>query len=140
MTSSKALYITLSGIVSGIFLAILLLYADTKTGAPLSRVLLGVSFLPGLAQYHPWPVEWGIHLLTSVIIAFLYAWVFHRFLKPNPLSSALFGVVISLIYFILMPMTEPQLRTVPSAYGWWLLCHILYGESLYLFFRKPKLP
>ncbi|MBL0386856.1 hypothetical protein JJB07_09345 [Tumebacillus sp. ITR2] len=124
--------ILLAGLASGLFLGVLLVVLRRYTGYPLDAILLDLSYTPVLSDFNTPLLQWAMHLLVAVAVAFVYAKLTRGLTRRSPLYGLLFGALVSAIYFILAPLVAPNLinpfETAPFAI--WVGAHLLYGIVL----------
>ncbi|PWK13055.1 hypothetical protein [Tumebacillus permanentifrigoris] len=121
-----------SGITTGMLLGVLLMIACFASGYQLDRILLDLSYLPGLSKVNNLLVQWLLHIVVAVILAFVYAALTRRFQLRGAGFGLLFGGVVSLIYFVLAPQVAPELLSPfqLAPFGWWFAAHLAYGYTL----------
>ena len=124
--------ITLIGLISGLFLGLLLVLISAVTGYPLDTVLLDLSYIPVLNAYNEPFIQWLLHLFTAVIAAFVCAYIYFRVLPTNVVTGAIFGLLTSLIYFVLQPLAVQELSGQTGPILLWFAAHALYGIVLIL--------
>lgn len=129
---SKWLPILLVGLLSGIILGLFLKWIQYATGSLVYTLLLNIDFVAFLPDRLPELIEFALHLVVSVIIAWIYSiWI--RF-SPHPWRyGILIGIASSLLFIPLTLMSDrvPAITDM-TAYGYWLIGHLLYGLSLSL--------
>lgn len=129
---SKWLPILLVGLLSGIILGLFLKWIQYATGSLVYTLLLNIDFVPFLPDRLPELIEFALHLVVSVIIAWIYSiWIR---LSPHPWRyGILIGIASSLLFIPLTLMSDrvPAITDM-TAYGYWLIGHLLYGLSLSL--------
>jgi len=118
------------GVISGIILGLFLKWIQYVTGSLVYTLLLNIDFVPFLPERLPEPIEFTLHIVVSVIIAWLYS-VWIRF-SPHPWRyGLLIGLASSLLFIPLTLMSDrvPAITDM-TAYRYWLAGHMLYGLSL----------
>lgn len=127
---SEWLHILLVGFISGFILGLFLKWIQYATGSLVYTLLLNIDFVPFLPERLPEPLEFTLHLVVSVIIAWIYRiWI--RF-SPHPWRyGILIGIASSFLFIPLTLMSDrvPAITDM-TAYSYWLAGHLLYGLSL----------
>jgi hypothetical protein len=121
-----------TGIATGFLLGLLMMIACFISGYQLDRILLDLSYLPLLSEVNIPLVQWVLHLLVAVVLAFLYAALTRRLGRRSPLTGILFGALVSLIYFPLAGQVAPHLLSpfLWAPFALWFAAHLLYGYLL----------
>lgn len=123
---------SLIGIFSGILLGVVLVFLSSATGYPLDVVLLDLSYIPILSAYNTPPIQWLLHLIVAVIAAIAYRRIYLRVLPANLGTGAVYGLLTSLIYFILQPLAAPELGGQIEPLVLWFSAHAMYGIILHV--------
>jgi len=125
----------IGGILSGLFLGLVLWIADRVGALGLLDLLLDDSFLPIIGPGSNRLVEWSLHLLTSVLLYIAFSYLSRRFnLARTVMWGAGFGAISSLIYVPLSNVSGAVLRP-----GWegpivWFAAHIAWGALVGLLY------
>lgn len=123
---------SLIGIFSGILLGVILVFLSSITGYPLDVVLLDLSYIPILSLYNTLPIQWLLHLIVAVVAAIAYRRIYLRILPANLGTGALFGLLTSLVYFVLQPLAAPELGGQIEPLALWFAAHAIYGIILHM--------
>ena len=125
-----ALHGSVAGIISGVFLGIMLKLIEGWSGKLVYTLLLNVDFITWLPATIPEWVEFGMHLLVALPLGWLYiAYVSWR---GRPwLVGVVVGIVTSITW---LPLTMVSERTPATddyvGLLWWLAGHVAYGVVL----------
>ncbi|MCX7571748.1 hypothetical protein OS242_17530 [Tumebacillus sp. DT12] len=125
------LRLSVIGLVTGVLLGLLLVLLATATGDPLDVVLLDLSYIPVLSTFNTPIIQWLLHFLVAIIAAMAYRYIYLRVLPANFITGALYGLLTSLIYFVLQPLAAPELSGQLRPLVWWFAAHALYGVALH---------
>ncbi|MEH6987054.1 hypothetical protein V7021_04330 [Cytobacillus firmus] len=130
-----------TGLLSGIFLGLFLKMIEISTGIKVYTLLLNVDYFPILKNYYfPELIEFGFHLIISVIVAISVLLIIKkcRWNRTRIIVRTLF--ITFSIGVLLYPTTAlsdrtPELTSLPAIF-FWLLGHLLYGLLLSSLFIK----
>ncbi|RDI47602.1 hypothetical protein [Falsibacillus pallidus] len=124
------------GTISGVFLGLFLKLAQALTGIHFYTLLLNIDFIPiaGKMDY-PEFIEFLIHLLTSILIVWVYLKLLYRFTSSSLnkwLLAFLLIIPAILLYFPLSALAE---KPVPTWHDWpailiWSVGHLLYAALM----------
>ncbi|URM33581.1 hypothetical protein LLY41_03690 [Cytobacillus firmus] len=132
-----------TGLLSGTFLGLFLKMAEITTGIKVYTLLLNVDYFPILKNYYfPELIEFGFHLIISVIVAISLLFLIkkYRWNRTQIFIRTLF--ITFSIGVLVYPTTAlsartPELTSLPAIFIW-LLGHLLYGLLLSVLFIKKR--
>lgn len=123
-------YALLLGLISGFILGFFLKWVQYATGSLVYTLLLNIDFVPFLPERLPEPLEFALHLVVAIIIAWIYSiWIR---ISPHPWKYGLYIGIASSFLFIPLTLMSDRVPDITDivAYGYWLAGHLLYGLSL----------
>lgn len=133
-----------AGIVSGIFLGLIMKLVEYITGLKVYTLLLNVDYVPVLRNYEITELgEFALHLVISIILAI----AIQEYLQKKEWDTSKKKRFITLLSIavgvILYPTTMLSERTpeFTNTYSFltWIIAHTLYGKVLGLSLTNKKL-
>lgn len=133
------------GIVTGIFLAIILKIVQAITGDKVYTLLLNVDYIPIVKDYQfPEVIEVFFHLIVSVVLCIILVILYDKsrgFIRNHAiLFPLLVNIAIGLLLYPTTSFSErtPSVTNMASLF-WWVAGHTLYGFFVgVLINKKPK--
>jgi hypothetical protein len=118
------------GLVTGTALGMFLKTIQWATGERVYTLLLNIDFL--IPKPLPEVVEFGLHLIVSMVFGVLYMILCIRLFR---ISRMTWGIVMGILTMpLFFPLTVLSTRTPAvddgSALAWWCAGHLLYGILL----------
>jgi hypothetical protein len=130
-----------AGLLSGVFLGLFFNVVERITHLKVYTLLLNLDYVPVINKFYvPEPIQFMIHLIISIFIAFGFAFYFNQ-KTLNPFKKLILVTLLSsLIGVLLFPTTAlsnqtPEITNFP-ALSYWLIGHGLYGFILGTMLRK----
>lgn len=132
-----------SGFVGGVLLGLFFKWIEQSTGSKVYTLLLNIDFVPGVKDKLAEPIEFGIHLVVSLLIGVTYfLWMAYgaKFIPIpkmwfNPIPAGLLYGILPIGLFV--PLTLISERTPDitdmTAFTWWMIGHVGYGLILCLY-------
>ncbi|PIC86882.1 hypothetical protein CSV72_05740 [Sporosarcina sp. P20a] len=121
------------GVITGIFLAILLKGVQSVTGHKVYTLLLNVDYIPIVKEYaFPEVIEVFFHLIVSVVLCIILVTLYDKcngFIRNHViLFTFLVNVVIGLILYPTTSFSDrtPSVTNMISLF-WWIAGHAVYG-------------
>ena len=126
----------LSGLISGLVLAVLFKLTEALTHLKVYTLLLNVDYIPYINTFaFPELIEVGFHLVVSIALAIC---LYLLFIQIKVTSRKQIIVICTTVCFIigvvLFPTTTlsdrtPDLTSIPS-FSYWIAGHIIFGFVL----------
>lgn len=135
----KGLHLLWIGIITGTVFGLLLKGVQAISGKKVYTLLLNVDYIPWFRDrvFNEF-VEFSFHLIVSVIVVFVLYWLFKKMRMAHKIMP--YVLANGFVAFMLFTTTSFSDRTPDvldaSAFGWWLLGHILYGFMLGICIQK----
>jgi hypothetical protein len=136
MTSEILTKGTILGIISGIFLGVLLKSVEVYTNHKVYTLLLNIDFIPILGKV-TWPelIEFSFHLIVSLLLGLVFYYLSDKWnagKKQRWILAAILTIPALLLYF---PLSLLAVKEVPSITDWgaflyWTGAHFLFMLSL----------
>jgi hypothetical protein len=128
----------IAGIVSGVFLGLVLKWLQILTDKAVYTLLLNVDYIPIIKEWKLSELmEFNLHLIISILVALVFFYLilhFRLFKKHIVLAVTLASILIGLLLF---PSTALSTRTPEitdfMALFYWQIGHALYGLMLGIF-------
>lgn len=124
----------LAGVLTGVVMGFVLKAVETFTDVKVYTLLLNVDFVPFLPQPLPEWIEFGLHLIVSVIIAIVYLFLLNRFtlVAKRPILFGLIAGCFAIPTFIPLTLLSERTPAIDdmAALFWWIAGHLLYGWLL----------
>lgn len=144
MNFSEKLKAAFAGIVSGIFLGLILKLVESVTGLKVYTLLLNVDYVPLLRNYEIKEFdEFALHLVISIILAIAIQAYLQRKEWDTSKKRRFITLLSIAVGVILYPTTMLSERTpeFTSSYSFltWIIAHTLYGKVLGLSLTNKKL-
>ena len=135
MNFSEKLKAAFAGIVSGIFLGLILKLVESVTGLKVYTLLLNVDYVPLLRNYEIKEFdEFSLHLVISIILAIAIQAYLQRKEWDTSKKRRFITLLSIAVCVILYPTTMLSERTpeFTSSYSFltWIIAHTLYGKIL----------
>jgi len=118
------------GLVTGLLLGLALSGLGWLTGYPFDLILLDLSYIPLAADYNVGWVQWAAHLVVALGVALFYRYAVLRLFGGGAWLGAVYGILSSLIYYVITPYVAPELTADLYSFALWAACHAGYGLLL----------
>ena len=132
----------LYGLISGLFLAVLLNIIEHITRFKVYTLLVNVDYIPYIKTFvFPELVEVGFHLIVSIALSIcLYLLIIKRKISTRKKIIILCIFVCFIIGVALFPTTTfsdrtPAITSIPS-FSYWIIGHIMYGYLMGMLFAR----
>ena len=132
----------LYGLISGLFLAVLLKIIEHITRFKVYTLLVNVDYIPYIKTFvFPELVEVGFHLIVSIALSIcLYLLIIKRKISTRKKIIILCTFVCFIIGVALFPTTTfsdrtPAITSIPS-FSYWIIGHIMYGYLMGMLFAR----
>jgi hypothetical protein len=136
---------TLAGIVSGIFLGLILKLVEYVTGLKVYTLLLNVDYVPVLRNYETTELgEFVLHLMISIMLALTlqsYLQTKEWDMSKKKKFITLLSIAVGIILYPTTMLSErtPELTNI-YAFLSWIIAHAVYGKVLaYILERQNPL-
>lgn len=119
------------GLITGFVLNYYFKLIEGLTGDKVYTLLLNVDYFPILKNYvFPEWIEITFHLVVSLVLAFVYSFLWTKWKHPF-LWTVVTSLVIGLLIYPSTGLSDrtPEVTDI-SALLWWQSGHLLYGLTL----------
>ena len=121
------------GVVTGIFLAVILKIVQAITGEKVYTLLLNVDYIPIMKEYQfPEIIEVFFHLIVSVVLCVLLVTIHDRSRGFIHNHAVLFPLIVNIVIGLaIYPTTSfshrtPRVTDMGSLF-WWIAANAAYG-------------
>lgn len=123
------------GVISGFILGGFLKMVEHDTGKAVYVLLLNVDYIPVIKDWNMnEAVEFGLHLLVSVLLVLCIYFLFKRWKLQNQiLPYIIVNVLIGCVLYFTTQFSErtPDLTDM-TALMYWIVGHLMYGISVWV--------
>jgi hypothetical protein len=124
----------LAGVLTGVVMGFVFKGVESLTGVKVYTLLLNVDFVPFLSQPLPEWLEFGLHLIVSVVIAIVFLFLLNRFtaIAKRPILFGIIAGCLAIPTFIPLTLLSERTPAIDdmAALFWWIAGHLLYGWLL----------